>query len=984
MLIPYVFLALVPSASPEGDLFATKVRPILAAHCFKCHGPDDKSRKAKLRLDVRDSALRVLSPGKPGESELVRRITSRDEKEMMPPPHAKVPLSSTEKQLLSKWIDHGAIYTEHWAFVAPRRPPLPQIRNPKSEIRNPIDSFIQARLASEGLSPSPPADRATLVRRVYLDLIGLPPTPEEADAFINDPAPDAYEKLVDRLLASPRYGERWARRWLDLARYADTNGFEKDRPRSIWPYRDWVINALNADKPFDQFTIEQLAGDLLPNATEDQRIATGFHRNTMLNEEGGIDPLEYRYYATIDRTNTTATVWLGLTLGCAECHTHKFDPIQHREYYRFMAFLNNADEPTLDVHKPEIAARRHELQSRIDAMLADLPKKIPQKVLEAKFAEWLKTERARTVPWTVLRPTEAKANVPHLAIQDDDSVFASGDQTKSDTYKLKFHVGEKGITALRLEVLPDDRLPQHGPGRIFYEGPFGDFVMSEFTVFAADKKVKIARATASFASAGSTIDKAIDGSPQTAWSINGGQGRAHYAIFQFAEPLPAGDFEVRMLFERYFVADLGRFRISATTATKPPDARDMDNDLEALLLRPDDQLSGAERDRLLRHFVETSPDFAKERAAIDAIKRRMPGYPTTLVMQERPAENPRPTFVHNRGEFLQPTERVQPGTLSILPAMHTDANHAPNRLDFARWLVSRENPLTARVTVNRQWAAIFGTGIVKTVHDFGYTGDPPSDRELLDWLAVEFMERGWSVKQLHRLIVTSATYRQSSNITDAKAKSLDPDNRLLSRGPRVRLDAEVIRDSVLQVSNLLSPKMMGPSVFPPQPASVTTEGTYGQVNWRPSPGEDRYRRGLYTFSKRTAPFAMSATFDGPSGETCLARRDVSNTPLQALTLLNDVVFTDAAQALGREFAANPASVDERIKLLFRRCLTRPPTDAEAAELRQFYELQLKEFASHPKDAEAAAGKGTESAVERAAWTLVARAMFNLDEMIVKE
>jgi hypothetical protein len=893
----------------------------------------------------------------------------------MPPPSAKIPLSPEQKAILTQWIEQGAPYAEHWAFAPLKKPAIPVVSHSDWEVRNPIDAFILARLEAEGLTPAPPADRATLIRRVSLDLIGLPPTPEEADEFLRDTRPDAYEQLVDRLLASPRYGERWARRWLDLARYADTNGYEKDRPRSIWPYRDWVIRALNADMPFDQFTIEQIAGDMLPGASESQRIATGFHRNTMLNEEGGIDPLEYRFYAMVDRVNTTGTVWLGLTLGCAQCHTHKFDPIPIREYYRLMALLNNADEPTMDVHVPEIAAQRRQIQARIDQLLDELPRRLPPKELETLFQEWLKTERQRTVPWHILRPAEATAHLPILEIQPDDSIFVMGDQSKSDLYRLVFRGAPRGITAIRLEALPDERLPAHGPGRVYYEGQPGDFQLSELRVLVGGKARAFRKATASFASGNATIEKAIDGDAQTGWSIAGGQGRAHYAVFELAEPLPSGDFEVTLLFERYYASGLGRFRVSVTTAAQPPPARVASNQIESLLSLPDDRLSPEQREQLRRHFVETSPKLKREREKIEQWRKQMPAFPTTLVLQERPPQGPRPTFLHHRGEFLQPTERVDPGVLSILPPLPSQA--PANRLTFARWLVSPDHPLTARVTVNRHWAAFFGTGIVRTLQDFGYTGEAPSHPELLDWLASEFVRDGWSVKRLHRLIVTSATYRASSQ----GHPTTDP--RLLARFPRVRLEAEVIRDTILQAAGILSSKMFGPSVFPPQPATVTTEGAYGALAWNPSPGEDRYRRGLYTFMKRTAPFAMSATFDGPSGEVCLARREISNTPLQALTLLNDVAVIEAAQAIGRDFAQRRDSTDERIEYLFRRCLTRRPTEAERTALLRFLETQRQRFANNPESAVKFAGPG-DSAAERAAWTALARALFNLDEMIVRE
>jgi hypothetical protein len=966
------------------ELFTRKVRPILSQHCFKCHGPDDRARKARLRLDLRETGLRparsgkrAIVPGKPDHSELVARIFA-DENEVMPPPHVKKPLSDEQKQVLRRWIELGAPYPLHWSFVAPRLAPLPKVRQADWP-RSAIDTFVLARLESEGLAPSPPADRYTLLRRLYLDLIGLPPTPEEAEAFVGDRAPDAYERLVDRLLASPQYGERWARRWLDLARYADTNGYEKDRPRSIWPYRDWVIRALSADMPFDRFTVEQIAGDLLPSATLEQRIATGFHRNTMLNEEGGIDPLEFRFHAMTDRMATTGTVWLGLTVGCAQCHTHKYDPIPHNEYFRLMAFLNNADEPTIQVHRPDLDRKRRQIEAEIARLSADLPASFPADGLDRKFNDWLKRESAHAVRWTVLRPLEARSNLPHLSIQADASVLASGDQSKSDTYQLRLATDLKNITAIRLEALPDDRLPNGGPGRVYYEGPFGDFMLSEITLSAAGRKVPFARASHSHAGGGSA-QAAIDGDPQTGWSINGGQGRAHTAVFNLAAPLAdAHDLRLKMLFERYYAAGLGRFRISVTTDPNAS-AHNLPADIEDLLARPAARRSAADKKKLLDHFLSIAPELARQREAIDRLRKQLPASATTLVLAERPPDNPRPTHLHKRGEFLQAAERVEPAVLSVL---HPLPKGAPaNRLGFARWLVSPDNPLVGRVTVNRQWAAFFGRGLVPTLQDFGLQGEPPSHPELLDWLAVEFVRQGWSLKKMHRLIVMSATYQQSSRVSP-ELLARDASNRLLARGPRVRLESEQVRDAALRAAGLLSSKMNGPSVFPPQPPGVTTEGAYGQLEWKVSTGPDRYRRGLYTFSKRTTPYAMTITFDGPSGEVCTARRDVSNTPLQALTLLNDPVFTEAAQAMGRLMAERPGTVEERVDTLFRRCLTRPPTAEERTALVRFYEQQSHRFQSGEADAAAIAGPGSGNVHARAAWTALARVLINLDEAITR-
>jgi hypothetical protein len=1042
-----------------------------------------------------------------------------------------------QKTTLRRWVGAGAVYEPHWAFVGPK-PFAPG---------HSIDTVVQEGLKRVGLPLQPEADRATLLRRVSLDLIGLPPTPDETAVFLGDPAPNAYEKAVDRLLASPRYGERWARPWLDLARYADTNGYEKDKPRSIWPWRDWVIRALNADMPFDRFTIRQLAGDLLPGATIDDRIATGFHRNTMLNEEGGIDPLEYRYYAQVDRVATTGTTWMGLTVGCAQCHTHKYDPITQREYYRLMAFLDNADEPQIDVPTPAQIHQKSEIEATIAAREKLLPEQwpvdaplrwvsprptavglasaasaqigddgavlvqgivperdtytltlpgpdhpcsvlrldaltdpslgalgpgrtphgnfvltgislqvdgVPVKIVradadfsqegfpaqdvlknapgsgwaiqgsgtwnvdrtarftlekpiagtvwtvtlrqeyggghtlgrfrvrlgaptpdpqnrplaqrrhdgfEAAYRTWKAARQREALPWTVVRPTRATSAVPHLSVETDGSVFVSGDLTKRDVYALELRNLPRGVTALRLEALPDDRLPSRGPGRIYYEGAPGDFHLS--TLRAAEGILTRAASTVGNAAA------ALDDAPQTGWNIAGTQGQPSVAVFAFEKPLAGESLHLSMVFEHYYAAGLGRFRLAVTTAPLPEGA------LPAQPVAVDAALARGDDATLQAAFCRVAPELAAAREEIGALRRTVPAAPTTLVFRERPRDNPRTTFVRNRGEYLQPTEPVRPGVPAVLPPVH-----GADRLAFARWLVSPQNPLTARVVVNRAWASFFGRGIVKTTEDFGYQGDPPTHPELLDGLAVQFVRDGWSLKRLHRRIVLSATYRQSSRATP-QALARDPQNRLLSRGPRVRLDAELIRDSALRVSGLLSDKIGGPSVFPPQPANVTTEGAYGALAWTVSAGEDRTRRGLYTFAKRTAPYAMFLTFDGPSGEATCPRREVSNTPLQALTLLNDTVFLEAARALGKTAAHEPGLVGTRIGRLFRRVLTRPPDWDELATLEAFYEKQRQRFASGSLSASALCG--TDARPEQAAWTALARVLLNLDEAIVK-
>jgi hypothetical protein len=1051
--------ASAPSAGPD---FNQEIRPILSRNCFKCHGPDDEARKAGMRLDRRETAIKEtdsgsvpIVPGRPDESELIARINSSDESVRMPPRSTNLELTAKQKDLLRGWIAAGAEYRPHWSFVPPKSPPLPTVKQTPWP-RNPIDRFVLAKLEAQGLAPSPPADRYTLLRRVALDLTGVQPTPAEVDAVLaeatggaaveqGDPGgawDRAYRHYVDRLIASPQYGERWARRWLDLARYSDTNGYEKDKPRTIWPYRDWVIRALNDDMPFDQFTIEQIAGDMLPGATQAQRVATGFHRNTMLNEEGGIDPLEYRFYAMTDRVGTTATTWLGLTMMCAQCHTHKFDPIAHREYYQFMALMNNADEPAMDLPTAEIAAQRAARQKRIELLTAELPAKYPladvggkpgaaasprasaakivtptrsasegsslalrvgieqlsgrdhkpagaaapsearrRQALARGFSKWIDNARRRAVRWTVLRPVEARANVPLLTVEPDDSVIASGDASKNDKYQLKFRSGLRGVTAFRLEVLPDDRLPGHGPGRVYYEGSPGNFLLTDLSLRRGGHKLAMARAVDSFHSGDFTAAKAIDADLQSPWEIDGGQGQRHVAVFVLQKPLADfGEIDLEMCFEAYYACGLGRFRIAVTTAADP-EAQERPEDIERLLSVAEGSLTAADRQRLQTQFLLEAPEMAEARRELDKLIRSEPQYPTTLVMQERPPQNARPTFVHHRGEFLQPQQRVEPGVPAFLPGLPPAAPR--NRLALARWLVARDNPLVARVTVNRQWAALFGTGIVRTTGDFGSQGEPPTHPELLDWLAVRFMDDGWSMKKLHRLIVTSATYRQSSRITPQLLQK-DPENRLFARGPRFRLEAELIRDDVLRASGLLSNKMYGPSVFPPQLPTITTEGAYGPMTWTVSQGEDRYRRSLYTFNKRTAPFASYITFDAPSGEVCCARRDVSNTPLQALTLLNSELFLEPARAAGRQMAADSRPVPARLADLFRHAVVRPPTPQEIAALMKFYQQQLARIKAGKLDAKPLAGDGPGDLAARAAWTLTARAVYNLDEMITKE
>ncbi|WP_169972709.1 PSD1 and planctomycete cytochrome C domain-containing protein [Tautonia rosea] len=1012
-----------PSLPPPADRlvrFETDIRPMFEAHCISCHGPDQ--RKGGLRLDNRSDGLAggdsgpMIEPGDSALSYLIEKVAGLDPLSTMPP--SDDPLTPEQIGILRAWIDQGPDWpdsdaptrgpsSDHWAFQAPELPELPTVSDP-SWPRNPIDHFILARLDAEGLAPAPEADRTTLIRRLSLDLIGLPPTPEEVDAFVNDPRADAYEHLVDRLLASPHYGERWGRRWLDLARYADSNGYEKDRQRSIWPFRDWVIRALNNDLPFDQFTIEQVAGDLLPDPSVDQRVATGFHRNTMINEEGGIDVEEFRYAAVVDRVATTGSTWLGLTVACAQCHTHKYDPITQREYYQLFAFLNNADEPELPLPDPETLRRRAELQDEIDAVVASLPSLFPvpdnatgdesltederrRQHLTASMARW--EEDLTTFGWTPIAPSSlASKNGATMEVLEDRSVLVSGDKPNQDVYTVELETDLEGITALRLEVLPHESLPNGGPGRapLF---SVGDFLLTEFTVEAGSKgadleRITIAQASEDYAEKGHPASMAIDGVYDTGWNVKGAIGQPHAAVFAFAEPVGKEGNTTRFVLtlrqEYIHQMTIGRFRLSATTDAGPVRASGLPSEIEAIAQIPPDERTAEQHDRITAYYLSVAPELGEHHERIVELRKAMPSLPTTMVMQERRPEHTRTTQIHQRGEFLQPTGNpVDPGVPSVLHPLPED--QPLNRLTLARWLVSENNPLVARVTVNRLWAGHFGRGLVPTLDDFGTRGEPPSHPDLLDWLAVTFVDEGWSQKAIHRWIVTSATYRQSSNV-EPSLLDRDLENVLLARGPRFRLEAELVRDLALSASGLLTPTVGGPSVYPPQPDGVTALA-YGGPGWPTSTGPDRYRRGLYTFIKRTAPYAAFTTFDAPTSEVTCTRRERSNTPLQALTLLNDPVFIEAAQALAQRIVSElpEGDAEARAARAFRLCLSREPDASELAAILDFYQAQRDRIASGELDAETLAGTAdSDHAVELAAWTTVSRALLNLDETITVE
>ncbi|HWB10207.1 MAG TPA: PSD1 and planctomycete cytochrome C domain-containing protein [Pirellulales bacterium] len=833
-LLVLKFALTAPAAQAQSVDYVRDIRPILAKHCYECHGPD--KQKSGLRLDTVAATKEggysgaAVVPGKSGESLLLTALTGTGDVPRMP--EGRPPLSEAEIELVKAWIDQGAAAptddapataktggSKHWAFQPLSRLAAPAVSRPEW-VRNEIDTYILARLEVEGLTPSPEADRTTLVRRLSLDLTGLLPSPAEVEEFLADGAADAYERLVDRLLASPRYGEKWARHWLDQARYADSNGYTIDSGRSIWKYRDWVIEALNRDMPFDQFTIEQMAGDMLPGATSEQTIATGFHRNTLRNEEGGTDAEQFRVESVADRVNTTASVFLGLTIGCARCHDHKYDPISQRDYYQFFALLNNADEPTLPV--PTMQQSKEE-----PALLADIAQ------VEKRLGEVEANAGTRQLEWERKLTDESRAALP-------------------------------------------------------------DALRQALAASAADRDEQ----------------------------------------------------------QKKLVSD---------------EFRKVDPELVPLLT-------------VLNDLNERKKQLAAKTTS-------------TLVMKER--DEPRETFIHVRGDFLRRGAKVEPGVPAVFCSPEGAAAGEPgvggavaSRLDLARWLVApRQNPLTPRVTVNRVWQQYFGQGLVETDNDFGTQGSPPSHPELLDWLAGRFVDGGWGMKALHRLIVTSATYRQAS-VYRADLAQRDPANRLLARMPRLRLDAETIRDAALSASGLLSTELGGPGVYPPQPEGIY-RFTQQAKFWKESTGGDRYRRGLYVFFWRSSPYPFLMTFDAPDANTACTRRARSNTPLQGLTLANDRVFVEAAQGLAARVlreAVSPSDL-ERIRHLFRLCFAREPSAREAARLSELLNNQRQAFAADAADAERVAGTLCPAeipAVESAAWTALARVAINLDEFITRE
>jgi len=1080
--------------------FNRDIRPIFSDTCFRCHGPDKNARRAGLRLDIREEATKKtksgvtpIVPGKPEESEIVRRIFSDDESEMMPPKEAHKSLTPQQKETIKRWVAEGAKYEGHWAYSAARRPSIPDVSNSRASIgdppiRNPIDAFIQERLMREGLQASPEADRRTLIRRVSLDLTGLPPTPQEVAAFLNDKSPDAYEKVVDRLLASPRYAEKQTMHWLDAVRYGDTAGFHGDNALPAWPYRDYVLRAFRDNKPFDEFTREQIAGDLMPNATVEQKVASAYNRMNRTSAEGGLQPKEYLAKYAADRVRTTSSVWMGVTIGCAECHDHKFDPILTKDFYSMKAFFADIKETglvpdrgraafgsKLAMPSEEQKRRSDELSGQMARLKSELDEKANQ--LMTRRPEWgkqiLQLYDAGKLAWQFQRPLSAKSergttmtiyNDETLVvtvyrggsllteqIKGDGLVVASGANPDNETYTVTFKPGVGEWTALGIEVVQDESLPANRLAR-----GADRFVLTEVEAELSkeprvedrgsriedrgslkrsrDHRSSIIDHRSSISFVLATTDgvgqhpenhamNAIDGNLKTGWGSSFADGRGSFIALRFAQKLRTNEDSIITVRLRHDSelrrATIGRFRIALSsaeyswpdyTAKTPRPMNGLSEDVLKSLREPEEKRTQAQRKTLLDFFKWSSPEsqplvaqLAKLEAESDLLDSQIPR--VVVIETMTPAE----TRVLRRGNFLDDSgEVVQPAIPAVFGKLNVE-NRRANRLDLADWIVSKENPLTARVFVNRMWRQFFGVGLSKTLDDLGSQGEWPTHPDLLDWLAAEFMHpvecgmpnaecgmktHDWDVKHIIRLIVTSHTYRQSSNpqspSPSPQSNERDPDNRLFARQSRFRVDAEIVRDIALSVSGLLVEKFGGPSVKPYQPERYLAALNFPVRDYSEDRGENLYRRGLYTHWQRTFLHPSLMTFDAPSREECTVNRMISNTPLQALVLLNDPIYVEAARVFAENILKRGGqTLDAQINWAFERALSRKPTLPERRELVLLHAKSLARFQRDPSSARDFVSAGDApvakdvNAVRLAAMMTVSRTILNLHETITR-
>jgi mono/diheme cytochrome c family protein len=999
------------SARADGPAisFNKDVRPIFADNCYACHGPDRNHRQRGLRLDREEVAKAALPSGEvavvPGsleKSELFRRITDPDEKRRMPHVSSgKDRLTQAQIETIRRWIEQGAEWEPHWSYVPPARPPLPVVKRADWP-KNPVDAFVLAAIEKEGLSPSPEAAPRELLRRLSFDLTGLPPTPAEVRAYLADTTPGAYERQVDRLLASPRFGERMAAHWLDLVRYADSVGYHSDNPRTVWRYRDYVVSAFNRNLPFDQFTSVQLAGDLLPDPSTEQRIASGYNRLLQTTEE------EYRAIYLADRVRNASTVWMAASLGCAQCHDHKFDPYLAKDFYSFEAFFADVKEKPVGRRDPDYLPddsqrpRLEAVNAEIERLRKQLEKDTPE--LEAAQERWEKTLAGqRPHGWTVLEPVEAStANGTRLLIQGNDfsliATTASGPKPPRDTYTVRFKTTLKGMTAFRLEARTFEELPRGGPGR----DTQGGFVVSELVIQdAAGRRIPLRNATASTPVAGpsspfrpgAAIDGVISGG---GWALRAADGQDHRLVVQATRPVGTGE-ETTLTAVIHQNAGslrtLGRFRLSATADPWPivtSPGPELTKDLPKIAAKERASRTKEEQESLTGFYRQVAPELAPVRAALRAAEVRkedlVKDIPQSLVTT---AEEPDPVRILPRGNWLDESgEIVEPAVPHFLPAIDTGGRRA-TRLDLARWLTSPDNPLTARVFVNRQWKLFFGQGLSKTLEDLGTQGEWPTHPELLDWLAVEFVQSGWDVKHVVRTLVTSATYRQTSRASPELAER-DPYNRLYARQARFRLDAEMVRDNALAVSGLLSSRMGGPSVHPYQPRGYWAYLNFPPREWDDSTGEDQYRRAIYTWWQRTFPQPSLAAFDAPSREECVGERTRANVPQQALVLLNDPTYVEAARVFAERILKEGGTrFEDRLRWASEQALARAPRDEEARILGDLLQRHGSRYRADPRSARRLVGVGLApvppdlDVTELAAWTSVARAILNLPEVITR-
>lgn len=1001
-------LGAASASLPDKIDFNRDIRPILSENCYACHGPDKNKRKADLRLDTKDGIFshiedhRTVTPGKPTESELIRRITADDPKERMPDPKSNKRLSDREIALLRKWIEQGAPWMGHWAYLKIERPPVPQLDEP-GYVRNPVDRFILQRLQASGLQHAPQADRVTLIRRLSFDLGGLPPTKQDVDAFIADRSEGAYEKVVDRLLASPHFGERMAMFWLDLVRYADTVGYHSDNPMPVSPYRDYVIRSFNENKPFNRFTEEQLGGDLMPNATTDDKIASTYNRLLQTTEEGGAQAKEYIAKYDADRVRNVSTVWLGSTMACCQCHDHKFDPFKTQDFYSMASFFADIQEPAVGSRGPGSPVpdpQQEQALKSFDDQISAAKAKIaaPGEEIAAEQIKWEREIAGKQAHWTVLEPTDMQvAGESHLRNLGGGVLQNYGKAGARENYTITAATELKRITAIRLEAMDDDNLPAHGPGI----SPNGNFVLTEFRVLDAGRAgaalpFRLRGANADFSQEGFPVSNAIDGKSDTGWAVMPAFGKTHAAIFELAGSITASTLQFVLEFQSIYPQhQIGKLRLSATTdpapanSTVPPEVR-------AALGIEASRRTEQQKQSIAAFYRTIAPSLRAARDEVAKLEKQKTDFlktlPTTLVTVSGP---PRTVRILTRGNWMDDSGTiVTPAIPAFLGKLSVEGRRA-NRLDLAQWIMSSDNPLTARVAVNRFWRLFFGQGISKDLGDLGSQGEWPTHPELLEWLAAEFSspatagDHPWDIKRMIRLMVASGAYRESS-IATPQQKETDPYDRLYARQSRFRLEAEMVRDNALAISGLLVDKVGGPSVKPYQPPGYWDALNFPTRTWAADKGENEYRRGLYTWWQRSFLQPSILAFDAPSREEATCERNRSNIPQQALVMLDDPTYVEASRTFAERIVKQGGADNlARMQWAFGQALSRDATPQELSIVSALLEKQEKEYAADKAAATKLLADGDHKAaadldpVEVAAWTNIARVILNLHETITR-